>query len=93
MSAVEAPGSNVGWVNVHADAQRLLTDEPFRHQPEQDRGDAALPVLRDNVDPLELAVALKASRQMAGDEGQHCLSLEGNIGHARQQRVLRMVRA
>lgn len=67
-AGVEAAGGGVGGIDVDADAEGALVDEPEADFCDEAGAEAEAAGLGADVEPLQFAVAAEAAGEMAGDE-------------------------
>ena len=53
--------------DVYANSMRALFQEPFCKATQQFCGDMAVPALGNDIDPLQLAIAIESTGQASGD--------------------------
>ena len=90
VSPVEKAGGGVGRIHVHANPHRLLFHKPLRQQEQQTETNPAPAFLQNDVDPLQFSLAIKAAREMSGDESGEGSVFPGCINNPGNQCLLWM---
>src|SRR5690242_17396970 len=90
MACVEMASGFVCRIHIHTNTQRFLLSEPSGQETQQLRRCPISSTLRNDVDPLQLSVAVITLREMARDKADKGTIFQRNINNARHQRLLRM---
>ncbi len=91
VTQIEAAGRGVVWLDINADLQSVLRDEPFRQKAKQLRGNRFAATLWNHIDPLQFAIAGKAASEMSGSETDKRIAFLRDVADARSQRLPRMM--
>src|SRR5207237_8848873 len=66
--SIERPRRRVLWIHINADAPCLAAVEPSRQGAQQCSSHARSSPFRDDIEPLEFAVAAEETSEVSGEE-------------------------
>src|SRR5438477_6790135 len=90
MACVEMSRDSIGGIHIHTDSQRFLLSKPSCQETQQLRRYPISSAPGNDVDPLQLSIAVITLREMARDKTDNGTIFQRNIDNARRQRLLRM---